>query len=116
GICDLELIEQRDVGSVLITLIAEADVSAIPTVRQHHTRGVLSGAKVVGDIVYLVLKAVVIARPPRCQHGIANALSVKMCLIQSMGSHVQPRGAVGFTYLKSFPHQRNSTLLRFGIV
>jgi len=58
----------KDAGPVAVLVPAERGyVPAIPAVGEYGSENVLTGSKLAGDVVHLILRAQVIVRPARAE-------------------------------------------------
>src|SRR6266496_1389284 len=88
---DLNLYQQRQPVTIEIRLPAKADVAAIPAIAEDYANGILATAQQIGEVVSLILQALVIAGPTRRENLIANTLPVQMHLVQTVARHISPR-------------------------
>ena len=84
--------QERHLLAIRVAACFPREPAAIPAVAECDAYRVAPAAHEVRDVVRLVLQPLVVARPSRCEHLIANALAVDLHLVKSQCADVGTRG------------------------
>ena len=87
-VADDKLREQRQFLSISVPLVAPREPAAVPAIPQRHADGVRARHEQRGDVVGLVLEALVVRRPPRSEKLIAHATAIQLHLVEAQAGDV----------------------------
>ena len=88
---DDDLHQQAEAIAVDVALVVPGEVAAVPTIAERDADRVRPPLQERRDVVGLVLQALVVARPPRREHRVANSLPVDGHLVEPVARHVRAR-------------------------
>ena len=101
----LKLQQQRGMRAVVLAFAGEADVAGVPPVAQDGAQGIGSFLQQVGDVVSLILNALLVVGPTRRQMSVSNPPAVDLQLVDASRRGVQSGATDGLPQLDLPPQE-----------
>src|SRR5208337_4521003 len=106
GILEVQLTLEARVLAVMVALLAEADVAAVPAIRQYRAQGVVPRMNPVGHIIGAVVDPSGVVGPAGVEIIVADALAVEVKVMNSQRGGVDRGPAYGL------PHRKGDSKVR----
>ena len=106
GILEVQLTLEARVLAVMVALLAEADVAAVPAIRQDRAQGVVPRMNPVGHIIGAVVDPSGVVGPAGVEIIVADALAVEVKVMNSQ------RGGVDRGPPYGLPHRKGDSKVR----